>query len=269
MRKKIEDTLKAQIALEAIQGDKTITEIASKYDVHPNMVSKFKQELIKKAAGIFSRKEDDRVKQLEETRECVAHLVDAEYEDRRHRSLKRRLRFARLRVNASIDKIHYLPERCLDRNTMQRFRDAQWVRNCENLIITGKTGCGKSFLACALGMAACTHGFRVRYFNCMKLFSSLKLAKIDGSYQREVVKLAKTDVLILDDFGLEVLDAQSRLMLFEIVEDRCGTKSTLMVSLVPTHHWHEVIGEPMVADAICDRIVRHSTMLAIGGDSMR
>jgi DNA replication protein DnaC len=201
--------------------------------------------------------------------ECIAHLVDAEYEDRRHRSLKRRLRFARLRFNASIDEIHYQPDRGLDRNAMQRYRDAQWIRNGENLLITGKTGCGKSFIACALGLAACTHGLRVRYFNCMKLFSSLKMAKIDGSYQREVVKLAKTDVIILDDFGLEVLDAQSRLMLFEIVEDRYGTKSTIMISQVPTQHWHDIIGEPTVADAVCDRIVRRSTILEIGGDSMR
>jgi DNA replication protein DnaC len=201
--------------------------------------------------------------------ELVAYLVDTEYDERYNRSLTRRLRLAKLRREPRFEEIKSSAERGLDRNELRRLFDLRWIRESENVLITGATGTGKSFLACALGYAACREAFRVRYWNCLKLFSALKLAKADGSYQKLIVRMAKQDVLILDDFGLEVLDTHSRLMLLEILEDRIGRSSTVLASQLPLNNWHAVIGEPTVADAICDRLIHSAHRISLEGGSMR
>ena len=161
------------------------------------------------------------------------------------------------------------PNLNLDKNRILRLSDGNWIREKKNIIITGPTGVGKSFIAVALGHQACVLGFKTLYFNCSKLFPRLNLFKADGTYLKELNKIQKQDVLILDDFGLQPLEIQSRLMLLEILEDRHGLKCTVMVSQLPVSSWHEIIGDKTIADAICDRIIHTAYRLEMKGESVR
>ena len=201
--------------------------------------------------------------------ELLAHLVDAEWDDRHERRLKRLLKAARFRYPAAIEEVDFALRRNLDQNQLLRLADCRWVGQHQDLIITGKCGSGKSFLASALGHQACLRGFRVGYHASSRLFGELRLAKADGSYVRELDKISKQALLIIDDFGLEPLDALARLALLEMLEDRHARASTLMVSQLPVSSWHEVIGEPTIADAICDRIVHGAHRIDLEGDSVR
>ena len=202
--------------------------------------------------------------------EIVAHLVDAEWDDRYNRRLDRLLKTAKLRYPASVEQLDFTSQRNLNKNDFLRLAGCDWLRKGRSVIITGSTGSGKSFLACALGNQACKEGFKTLYFNCLKLFSQLKLAKADGSYFREINKIQKQDLIILDDFGLKSLDRQSRLIFLEILEDRHSMKSTLITSQLPVSSWHELIGDPTIADAICDRLIHNSQRIELNPkDSMR
>lgn len=199
----------------------------------------------------------------------IAHLVDAEWDDRYNRRLDRLIKNAKFRYRASIDEIDFSLTRNLDKNMILRFSDCSFVKNKKNIIITGPTGVGKSFVASALGNQACIYGYVTLYFNTQKLFSALKLSKADGSYISQIRKIEKASLLVLDDFGLEKLDSQSRLSLLEILEDRHGLSSTVITSQFPIPAWHEIIGDPTIADAICDRMVNSSYRIELGGESVR
>jgi len=199
----------------------------------------------------------------------IAHLVDAEWDDRYNRRLDRLIKNAKFRYRASIDEIDFSLSRNLDKNMVLRFSDCSFVKNKKNIIITGPTGVGKSFVASALGNQACIYGYVTLYFNTQKLFSTLKLSKADGSYISQIRKIEKASLLVLDDFGLEKLDSQSRLSLLEILEDRHGLASTVITSQFPIPAWHEIIGDPTIADAICDRMVNSSYRIELGGESVR
>ena len=201
--------------------------------------------------------------------ELVAHLIDAEWDDRHNRRLKRLIKQAKFRYQASLAEVDFELKRGLDKNMLLRLSECSWIRKRQDIIITGPTGVGKSFLASALGYQGCMYGFKVSYFNCSKLFSQLKLAHADGSYIKELNRIGKQDVLILDDFGLHPLDAQMRLSLLEIMEDRHGKRSTVISSQFPVRSWHEVIGEPTIADAICDRIIHTAFRIELKGESVR
>jgi DNA replication protein DnaC len=201
--------------------------------------------------------------------EFVAHLVDAEYDDRYNRRLARLIKNARFRYRAQIEDIDFSLARGLDKNMVMRFSDCEFIKSKKNIIITGATGVGKSFIMTALGNQACIYGYRTLYFNAQKLFSSLKLAKADGSYISQMQKIEKANLLLLDDFGLEKLDTASRLMLLEILEDRHGLSSTIITSQFPVASWHEIIGDPTIADAICDRMVNSSYRIELAGESVR
>jgi DNA replication protein DnaC len=201
--------------------------------------------------------------------ELVAHLIDAEYDERNNRRITRLLTQARFRYKAAIQEISYNNDRNINKNILLRFTDKSWIHNGENIIITGATGVGKSFIACSIGTQACLNGFKVMYFNCMKLFANLKLARADGSYLKEIGRIQKQDLIVLDDFGLHALDSPARLMLLEILEDRHGIKSTIITSQLPVSNWHDVIGEATIADAICDRIVHSAYRIELKGGSMR
>lgn len=181
--------------------------------------------------------------------ELLAHLIDAELDDKHNRRLKRLIKQAKFRYQASLEEIDFGLDRNLDKNMILRFSGGLFVEKKEDIVITGPTGVGKSYLATALGFKGCLYGYKVSYFNCHKLFSSLKLAQAEGIYDREIRRIAKQDLLILDDFGLHPLDSQSRLMLLEIIEDRHRIKSTVIASQFPINSWHEIIGEPTIADA--------------------
>ena len=203
------------------------------------------------------------------TEEIISHLVQAEWDDRYNRRLKRLITRARFRYQASMEQIDYAAKRDLDKNQMLRLSSCSWITNKQNIIVSGSTGLGKSFLASALGHQACMQGYKVFYRNCSKLFDELKIAKADGTYIKEIGKIEKHDLLILDDFALKPLDNNQRLILLEILEDRHGKRSTIITSQLPVSKWHDVIGDPTIADAILDRMVHSSHRISLVGDSLR
>lgn len=193
----------------------------------------------------------------------------AEWDDRYNRKLDRSLHSAHFRYKAAIEQIAFDKNRVLDKNQVLRLAECTFIKKKENVLITGSTGAGKSFVASALGHQACSLGYKVMYSHSTKLFAKLKLAKADGTYLKELSKMEKQDLLLIDVFGIQPLDAQSRTSLMEIIEDRHGKSSTMFTSQVPIGMWHEVIGEQTIADAILDRIVHNSHRLEMKGESMR
>ena len=201
--------------------------------------------------------------------EMAQYLVQSEWDDRKHRSLQRNIKTARFRYIADADGIDFSPKRGLDKNQVDRLFTCEFLKKGQDVFITGSTGTGKSFLASAIGHQACLLGFKVYYANTAKLMSILKMAKADGSHLRELYRIEKQDLLILDDFGLQAFDASSRSLLMDIVEDRHGKHSTLIASQVPVKNWYDVIGEQTVADAILDRLVHQSVRIELKGESLR
>lgn len=201
--------------------------------------------------------------------EMIAHLIEAEWDERQNRSIEQKVKNARFRYRAAIEDLVYHTDRNIDKNQIMRFTDCNFITKNENILITGSTGIGKSYIASALGYHVCSQGYRVAYYNVPKLFSKLKMAKADGSYVREIAKIERQHLLILDDFGIAPLDAQSRAALMEIIEDRHGKGSLIITSQVPIVKWYEVIGEKTVADAIMDRIIHESHRLELAGESLR
>lgn len=201
--------------------------------------------------------------------ELVAMLLQSEWDERQNRSVQRYINNAHFRYKANLEQISYSKARNLDKNVVQRLADCSFIAAAENILITGSTGCGKSYLASALGHEACNNGYRVAYASTARLFTKLKMAKADGSYIKELAKLERQHLFILDDFGLQPLDAQSRNALMEIVEDRHGKSSTIITSQLPVRGWHEVIGDQTIADAILDRLVHNAHRIELKGESMR
>ena len=201
--------------------------------------------------------------------EIVAHLIDAEWDERQNRNVQMKVKNARFRYKAVIEDIHYNADRNIDKNLIMRFTDCTFINKGENILITGSTGIGKSYIASALGHHACGLGYKVVYHNVPKLFSKLKMSKADGSYLKEVARIERQHLLILDDFGIQPLDAQSRAALMELIEDRHGKGAMIITSQVPVGKWYEVIGEQTIADAILDRIVHNSHRLELKGESLR
>lgn len=201
--------------------------------------------------------------------ERLAFMVDREWSDRQQRKLNRRLRSAKLREEACVEDINYRHSRGLDKSVMQRLVTCKWVKNAENIILTGKTGVGKTWLACALANKACRMGHTIKYERIPRLLEHLYIAHADGTYPKEMNKLAKIDILILDDFGLSPLIDTQRRDLLEVIEDRQNRKPVIFTSQLDTKHWHEIIGEPTVADAILDRTLSSAHKIKLSGKSMR
>jgi DNA replication protein DnaC len=201
--------------------------------------------------------------------ELLSHLVDTEWDDRHNRKIERLTKAARFRNNASIEEIDFGLDRGLDKNQLLRLSDCSWIERHQNIVFSGPTGIGKSFLAQALGHQGCLYGYKTGYYPCSKLFKQLQLCRADGTYLKELERIKKQDLFLLDDLGLEPFDAPGRLSLLEILEDRIGRKSSIIVSQIPINKWHQVIGDPTIADAICDRIIHNSHRIELKGESVR
>lgn len=201
--------------------------------------------------------------------QLIGYLVESEWNNRTNRKTERLIKNARFRYQASIEEVKWDPARNIDKNLLLRLSDCSFIEKAEAIIITGSTGCGKSYLASALGYQACLKGYKVLYFNLGKLFSRLTMAKADGSYIKELSRIEKHDLLIIDDFGLQTIDSKKQMMLLDIFEDRHIKKSTIITSQIPVNIWHELLEEKTLADAILDRIVHNAYKLEIKGESMR
>ncbi|MFI5399383.1 MAG: IS21-like element helper ATPase IstB [Candidatus Binatia bacterium] len=197
-------------------------------------------------------------------------LVDAQWLYRENRRLTRLLTDAKLKMNqATVEDIDFPARRELDRAVVRQLATGRWVQEHQNLLISGATGTGKTFVACAFAQLACRHGYRVLYRRASRLFDELTLAHADGTYPRLLGRLARLDVLVIDDFGLAPLDEQQRRDLHEILDDRYGLRSTIIASQLLTKQWHMHIGEPTLADAICDRLFHNAHKLVLKGPSRR
>jgi DNA replication protein DnaC len=195
-------------------------------------------------------------------------IVDREASHRDNQRLGRLLKSARLKHNACVEDIDYRSGRGLDKAVMASLIDCEWVRQAQNLILTGLTGCGKTWLACALGNQACRQGMSVLYVRTSRLLEEMKLAHGDGSFRKRLMQIARIDLLVLDDWGVSTLTQSERQDLLELIDDRTR-KSTLITSQIPVKAWHDVIGEPTLADAILDRIVHRAHTIKLTGESMR
>ncbi|SDH05054.1 IS21-like element helper ATPase IstB [Propionivibrio dicarboxylicus] len=199
-----------------------------------------------------------------------AMIVDREIAFRDSKRLTRLLKQAKLKVGgACLEDVDYRPGRGLDKGLLASLGGGDWIRHHHNCMITGSTGSGKTWLACALGNAACRQGFSALYIRLPRLFEELRIAHGDGSFTRRLAALAKTDLLLIDDWGLAPPSATERSDLLEILDDRVGTRSTVITSQLPVEHWHEYLGEPTLADAILDRILHAAHRLPLAGESMR
>ena len=201
--------------------------------------------------------------------ERLGLMVDREITARDNRRLKTRLKNARLRQNACIEDIDFRHPRDLKRDQFQQLLASTWIKEHQNVVITGPTGVGKTWLACALAHKACRDGYTVQYHRLPRLLHDLNLARVDGRYLKVMTGLAKTDLLLLDDWGLAPLTESQRRDLLELAEDRHNLKSTLITSQMPVDHWHELIGDPTLADAILDRLIHNAHRLPLKGESLR
>lgn len=197
-------------------------------------------------------------------------LVDAEWLARENKRLARALQDAKLKLpHACIEAIDYPARRELDKSVIRQLATCRWVQEHHAVIVTGATGTGKSFIACALAQQACRKGYRAYYRRASRLFDDLRLARADGTYGRLLGKLARMDVLVLDDWGLAPVQDQERRDLLEILEDRYGTRSTIVTSQLPPTQWHDHIGDPTLADAIRDRLLHNAHRIVVKGPSRR
>jgi DNA replication protein DnaC len=197
-------------------------------------------------------------------------LVDAEWLARENARLRRALKDAKLRMStACVEDIEYSAKRELDKALIRQLSSCRWVAEHQNVIITGKTGTGKTYIACALAQQACRKGYRAVYRRAPRLFQELALSRADGSYARLLSRLARTDVLVIDDWALSPLTAEQRNDILEILEDRYGNRSTIFASQLDSKRYYDYLGDPTVADAVCDRLIHNAHRVVLSGPSRR
>ena len=201
--------------------------------------------------------------------ERFGSLVDRQWTWKEDCRIKRLLEEAKLKINACVEDIDYKSPRGIDRSVIMSLSSCDWIKKHHNVILTGPTGVGKTFLTCALANNACRQGYRTFYLRAPKFYYQVALAKADGSYTKLMKKLLKTNLLLIDDFGLAPMADSERRDLLELIEDRHGHASTIMTSQLPVEHWHESIGDPTLADAILDRLIHNAHRINLKGGSMR
>jgi len=196
-------------------------------------------------------------------------LLEREKTDREQRRYQRLKGLAKLHLDATIEDLNFKAPRGLDRSVVFRLASSEWIRDGQTVLITGATGSGKSYIACAFGHQACRHGISTRYYRISRLLDELTLARGDGSYPKLIQRLARTWLLILDDWGLATLSGQARHDLLEILDDRYARRGTILASQVPVEHWHDLVGDPTFGDAILDRLLNNAHRITLKGTSMR
>jgi DNA replication protein DnaC len=202
--------------------------------------------------------------------ERFALLVDAEWMARENARVGRALKEAKLRISgAAVEGIDYPPRRELDKTLVRQLASCKWVHEHQTVIVSGATGTGKTYVACALAQQACRKGFRAMYRRAPRFFDELRLARADGSYPRLLARVARVDVLVLDDFAIAPVTDLERRDLLEVLEDRYGARSTVITSQLPPDRWHDYLADPTVADAICDRVIHGAHKIALKGPSRR
>jgi DNA replication protein DnaC len=207
--------------------------------------------------------------ELPTAHELMAMLVDAEQHSRTHQRTQLYLKLSGLRYDAVLENIQCSPTRNLTRNEIIALADCAFIQRAENILITGPTGCGKSYLACALGRQACTLGYKTLYLGMNRFAEKLALSKLDGSYIKLLNQIEKVPLVILDDFGLTPLENQTRIALLQVLEDRYAKRSTIITSQLPVAKWHQYISEPTLADAIMDRLSGSAHRFELKGESLR
>ena len=201
--------------------------------------------------------------------ERLGFLIEREWLTRENRRLKRRLQQAQLKDNACIEDVNYSHPRGLKKDIITELSQGNWIKNNFNLLLTGPTGCGKTYLACALAHKACLLGWTAKYYRLPRLWHELQIAKANGTYAKWLIQIAKVDILILDDWGLTTPNEEQRRDLLEVLEDRYQKHSTIVTSQLPIAHWHEHLNDETLADAILDRLVHNAIKLEMTGDSLR
>ena len=199
----------------------------------------------------------------------MARLAEAELQERAMRKTALYLRQSKLRYDAILEQVYCNAERNLTQDKLMMLADCGFIERAENILITGKTGCGKSYLACALGRQACTLGYRTLYFGINRFLEEISLTKLDGTYIKLLNRIEKAYLIIIDDFGLHPLDGTTRRAILQILEDRYGIKSTIIVSQLPIEKWYEYIGESTISDAIMDRLAGNAHRFDLKGESLR
>lgn len=235
---------------------------------HPTLDKLHQLRLTGMAQGLIDQQRLPEINELGFD-ERLGLLVDRELTAREDRRLHTRLRKARLRHRACIEDIDYRHRRGLEKALMAQLASSDWIRKHHNLILQGPTGVGKTWIACALGHKACRDGYSVLYVRLPRLLEDLALAHGDGRYPKLMTALGRTDLLILDDWGLAPLTDLQRRDLLELLDDRHGSRSTLVTSQLPVDHWHDHIGDPTLADAILDRLIHNAYRITLTGESMR
>lgn len=232
-------------------------------------IEKLKQMRLGAMAGLHLQHiKDNRIENITAD-EYLALLIDHQWEDRQNRKIGRLLKQAGFKQEADLADVNYTQQRNLDKNMFIRLGTLDFITRKENIILTGASGVGKSYLAQALGHQGCMMEYKTIYTNTARLFKKLKLSKVDGTYLKELGKLVKADVLILDDFGLQSFDNHARETLMDIIDDRYNKASTIIASQIPVSAWYDIIGEGTIADAILDRIVNSSHRIDLKGESLR
>jgi DNA replication protein DnaC len=232
-------------------------------------LDKLKAMRLNAMAELYSQHLSQNANQSMSFDEQLAVLVEHQWEDRQNKKIDRLLKQAHFKQQASIVNMDHATQRNLDRNMFERLATLNFIKAKENIIITGASGVGKSYIAQALGHQSCMMEYKTLYQNTARLFKKLKLCKVDGTYLKELHKILKADLLILDDFGLQSFDNHAREALMDIIDDRHGKSSTIIASQIPVSSWYDIIGESTIADAILDRIVNSSHRIKLEGESLR